>query len=93
MVNNNSARILVADDEPVSRQLLLRTLSAAGFNCRESRDGKEALEMLHAEIPSRLLLDFGMPRLNGAEVLKRLAGGRESGDCAIAYDHAHRPRS
>jgi sigma-B regulation protein RsbU (phosphoserine phosphatase) len=71
-VNNNSEQILVADDDPMSRRLLLRTLSAAGFTCRESADGTEALAMLHAEIPSLLLLDFDMPGLNGAEVLKRL---------------------
>ena len=72
MVNNNGEQILVADDDPMSRRLLLRTLSAAGFQCRESADGTEALAMLHAEVPSLLLLDFDMPGLNGAEVLKRL---------------------
>ena len=50
MINNNGEQILVADDDPMSRRLLLRTLSAAGFLCRESADGTEALEMLHAEI-------------------------------------------
>ncbi len=72
MFNNSREQILVADDDPMSRRLLVRTLSAAGFHCRESGDGTEALEMLHAEIPSLLLLDFEMPGLNGAEVLKRL---------------------
>lgn len=72
MANSNGEQILVADDDPMSRRLLLRILSAAGFTCRESADGTQALEMLHAEIPSLLLLDFDMPGLNGAEVLKRL---------------------
>ncbi len=72
MVNNSREQILVADDDPMSRRLLVRTLSAAGFHCRESGDGTEALEMLHAEIPSLLLLDFEMPGLNGGEVLKQL---------------------
>ena len=72
MFNNSREQILVADDDPMSRRLLVRTLSAAGFHCRESGNGTEALEMLHAEIPSLLLLDFEMPGLNGGEVLKRL---------------------
>jgi sigma-B regulation protein RsbU (phosphoserine phosphatase) len=56
----------------MSRRLLVRALSSAGFNCRECEDGVEALELLHAELPCLLLLDFDMPGLNGAEVLQRL---------------------
>ncbi|MBA2241615.1 MAG: SpoIIE family protein phosphatase [Chthoniobacterales bacterium] len=72
MTANDREQILVADDDPMSRRLLVRTLVSAGFACRESADGVEALEILHKEIPSLLLLDFDMPGLNGAEVLKRL---------------------
>ena len=73
--------ILVIDDDRGSRRMLLRALGEAGYACRESASGVEALEMLHAEAPSLLLLDFDMPELNGAEVLSRL---REDADPAIA---------
>src|ERR1700745_2769309 len=66
------AEILVVDDDAMSRRVLARLLSAAGYNCRVSNDGSEALETIHARPPSLLLLDFDMPRLNGADLLRRL---------------------
>src|SRR6478672_13023780 len=64
--------ILVIDDDRASRRMLARALNEAGYTCRESSGGIEALEMLRSEVPSLLLLDFHMPGLNGAEVLSRL---------------------
>jgi sigma-B regulation protein RsbU (phosphoserine phosphatase) len=72
MRNNSHAEILVVDDDAMSRRVLAQLLSAAGYNCRVSNDGSEALETIHARPPSLLLLDFDMPGLNGAEVLRRL---------------------
>ena len=74
-MERNEDIILVIDDDRASRRMLARALSEAGYTCRESSGGIEALEMLHAEVPSLLLLDFHMPGLNGAEVLSRLASG------------------
>jgi sigma-B regulation protein RsbU (phosphoserine phosphatase) len=56
----------------MSRKLLSKLLTASGYKCRVSKDGLEALELLCATPPSLLLLDFDMPGLNGAEVLRRL---------------------
>jgi serine phosphatase RsbU (regulator of sigma subunit) len=72
--NGSGEQLLVVDDDAMSRRLLLRALTAVGFACREAPDGQQGLAMLHAEIPSLVLLDFDMPGLNGAEVLKRLRG-------------------
>ena len=77
MADNSSEEILVVDDDPTSRRLLVRTLSTAGFTCRESRNGIEALENVHADLPSLLLLDFDMPGIDGAEVLKRLRADKD----------------
>lgn len=73
--------ILVADDDAMSRKLLIRILSSAGFACREASDGIEALKSLRVDTPSLLLLDFDMPGINGAEVLKQM---RQDGDASIA---------
>ena len=81
MSRKSSERILVADDDATSRKLLARILSSAGFSSTQAADGIEALKMLHAEPPSLLLLDFDMPGMDGAEVLKQL---RQDGDAAIA---------
>src|SRR2546423_5713598 len=74
MAKNSGERILVADDDATSRKLLSRILTRAGFTCSEASDGIEALKQLHDDPPSLLLLDYDMPGMNGAEVLKRLRG-------------------
>jgi phosphoserine phosphatase RsbU/P len=72
MSDNSHAEILVVDDDAMSRRVLAQLLTAAGYKCRVSEDGSEALEIAHTTPPSVLLLDFDMPGLNGAEVLRRL---------------------
>jgi len=72
MTNNSHAEILIVDDDALSRKILAQVLTSAGYNCQVCGDGAEALEMIHAKPPSLLLLDFDMPGINGAEVLKQL---------------------
>jgi sigma-B regulation protein RsbU (phosphoserine phosphatase) len=81
MHDNSHAEILVADDDAMSRRVLARLLSAAGYNCRVCKDGSEALDTIRDKPPSVLLLDFDMPGPNGAEVLRRL---RSDTDPAVA---------
>ena len=81
MAKNSGERILVADDDATSRKLLLRILTRAGFTCTEAPDGIAALKELHDNPPSLLLLDYDMPGMNGAEVLKQL---RHDGNAIVA---------
>jgi len=81
MSNNSRARILVVDDDAISRKILAQLLASAGHDSRECEDGAKALQLIHAKPPSLLLLDFDMPGLNGAEVLRRL---RSDPDPAVA---------
>jgi sigma-B regulation protein RsbU (phosphoserine phosphatase) len=81
MSRKPSERILVADDDATSRKLLARILTTAGFSSTQAADGIEALKLVHAEPPSLLLLDFDMPGMDGAEVLKQL---RQDSDASIA---------
>ncbi|MEY2507760.1 MAG: phosphoserine phosphatase RsbU/P [Verrucomicrobiota bacterium] len=81
MAKNSGERILIADDDATSRKLLARILTRAGFTCTDAPDGIEALKQLHDDPPSLLLLDFDMPGMDGAEVLKRL---RHDGNPLIA---------
>src|SRR5437868_11636729 len=64
--------ILVVDDDSVTRRLLVRTLAAVGYACEESENGAEALVRVRNDAPALLLLDYDMPGLNGAEVLKKM---------------------
>jgi phosphoserine phosphatase RsbU/P len=79
IANNSHAEILIVDDDALSRKVLAQVLTSAGYNCRVCGDGAEALEIIHAESPSLLLLDFDMPGPNGAEVLKRLRSDHNQG--------------
>ncbi|HYJ05991.1 MAG TPA: SpoIIE family protein phosphatase [Chthoniobacterales bacterium] len=81
MAKKSGERILVADDDATSRKLLTRILTNAGFSCTQAPDGIEALKSLQADPPSLLLLDFDMPGMDGAEVLKQL---RRDDNAAIA---------
>ncbi len=63
----------MVDDERISRRLLVRTLEASGFACRDCGGGLEALRLIEERVPDLLLLDYAMPGdLNGAEVCQRL---------------------
>ena len=65
--DGNRQRILVVDDEPVVRQVLLNQLTSSGYDVIEAKDGPEALRRL-AESPDLVLLDIMMPRMSGFEV-------------------------
>src|SRR6266480_2383321 len=83
MSKNSRAQILVVDDDAISRKILVQLLASAGYECGECEDGTEALELIQAKQPSLLLLDFDMPGLNGAEVLKRLRSDSNPGVAQI----------
>jgi sigma-B regulation protein RsbU (phosphoserine phosphatase) len=59
----------------------VRILSGAGYSCTQASDGIEALASLQADPPALLLLDFDMPGMDGAEVLKQL---RQDAEPSIA---------
>ena len=81
MAHTSRPEVLVVDDDAMSRRVLEQLLGVAGYGCRVSKDGSEALEIIHQRPSSLLLLDFDMPGLNGAEVLRQL---RLDEDPAIA---------
>src|SRR3954468_6987002 len=70
--------VLVVDDDQLTRKMLVRNLSAAGYQCRESENGTEAWEQLHSQALTLILLDFEMPDLNGAELVRRLRADTNS---------------
>jgi sigma-B regulation protein RsbU (phosphoserine phosphatase) len=72
MPQNSNGEILVVDDDALTRKILVRTLTAAGYECGESESGLAAWDHVHRKQPSLLLLDLAMPDLSGAELLKRL---------------------
>ena len=65
-------RVLVVDDEPAIRRYLRAALSAHGYSVVEATSGPEALDVVAAEHPEVVLLDLGLPEMDGVEVTRRL---------------------
>jgi len=65
-------RLIIAEDEPHLREILRFQLEAAGFEVRDSCDGKEALELALSDPPDLILLDVMMPRMDGYETCRQL---------------------
>ena len=75
------ATLLVADDEPEIVEMLEEYFAGRGFRVLTAGSGQEALEQaVHG--PDLVLLDVGMPRLDGFEVCRRL---REHLTCPILF--------
>ena len=64
--------ILIIDDDALTRRVLVRSLSEGGYICEEAEDGMDAWNRMQAKQPALLLLDYEMPRMNGAELLQRM---------------------
>ena len=62
------ARLLVADDDNLNRQLLIRALEKAGYAVVGCRNGREAVEVLEEQGPMLVVLDYEMPEFTGAQV-------------------------
>ena len=69
-------RVLAVDDEPVVLEMLARALAGMGHQVDVSRDGAEALRMIHLTDYDAILLDLRMPGLGGPEVYRCLQGLR-----------------
>ncbi len=66
-------RILVAEDEPFSRTLLVRTLKKWGHEVVEAADGEQAWKVLQSDDGPRLaVLDWVMPGMNGIDVVRKV---------------------
>jgi class 3 adenylate cyclase/CheY-like chemotaxis protein len=68
----NSGRLLLADDDPINRELLGRRLEKLGYQVTECVNGREALELASTGGFDLVLLDLLMPELDGAQVLARM---------------------
>ena len=64
--------ILVVDDEPKIVQLVRDYLERAGFRILTAPNGKTALALVHSEKPDLIILDLGLPEMDGLDVTRRL---------------------
>ena len=76
----SAATILIVDDEPQIRRVMLTTLTSHGYTVVEAASGEEALEKLRAERPDLIILDVNMPGISGLETCAEI---RTSSDVPI----------
>jgi signal transduction histidine kinase len=76
-------RILVVEDEAPTLEALCAALAVAGYGVDPARTVAEALERLAAARPDLLVLDFGLPDVDGWEVLKRVRGAAGTRDLPV----------
>jgi two-component system, OmpR family, KDP operon response regulator KdpE len=76
----NASTILVVDDEPQIRRVMLTTLTSHGYSVMEAASGEEALEKIRSERPDLILLDVNLPGVSG---LATCAEIRTSSDVPI----------
>jgi two-component system KDP operon response regulator KdpE len=64
--------VLIIDDEPPIRRFLRASLSAQGYRMSEAATGEEGLKLAAQQPPDLVILDLGLPEIDGQEVLRRL---------------------
>jgi two-component system KDP operon response regulator KdpE len=71
-MGDTGPRVLVIDDERAIRRLLRASLSAHGYQVLEATSGREGLDAAASERPDLIILDLGLPDLDGVDVTRRL---------------------
>ncbi|MEG4912944.1 ATP-binding protein [Microcoleus sp. B7-D4] len=72
--NQQTYRILIVDDKPLNRQLLIKILSPLGFELKEATNGQEAIEICDSWEPHLIWMDMRMPVMDGYEATQYIKG-------------------
>ncbi|MBV9822240.1 MAG: response regulator transcription factor [Actinobacteria bacterium] len=69
--------VLVVEDEPAIAELIRLNLAGAGYRAQVERDGEAALATVARDRPAAIVLDVGLPGIDGVEVCRRLRAGQD----------------
>lgn len=69
---SDQKKVLVAEDEPDIRNLIVFSLQYAGYIVVEAHNGQQAVKKAEKEQPDLILMDVGMPKMTGYEACKAL---------------------
>lgn len=70
--NQKEFRILVVEDKPINRQLMVKILSSVGFTVKDATNGREAVSLFSSWKPDLIWMDMQMPVMNGYEASKQI---------------------
>jgi len=76
-------RILIVDDKPINRQLLIKMLNPLGFQLREASNGQEAINLWSSWSPHLIWMDIRMPVMDGYEATKYIRAKPQGTDTVI----------
>ena len=76
---SEASAILVVDDDPFNRDILVQRLGALGYRATEARNGREALDSVARDPPDLILLDVMMPIMDGFEACRLLKDSEDTG--------------
>jgi two-component system cell cycle response regulator len=85
MPDRHPIRIVLAEDEPASRALLVRQLRKAGYDVVACENGKQALEAIRQEVSCIVVADWVMPEMDGLELCRTVRGLGEMQALAFVY--------
>src|ERR1700736_2780231 len=88
----NSTKILVVDDEPQLRRVMLATLTDLGYVVMTATSGEEELEKFRHEPPDLVLLDLNMPGMGGLETRRTLRAGSDVPIVILSVRNAERDK-
>ncbi|MEC4894988.1 MAG: GAF domain-containing protein [Oscillatoria sp. PMC 1051.18] len=76
--NQPKYRILVAEDKPSNRLILVKLLSSLGFSIEVAKNGQEAIQLWSSWQPDLILMDIKMPVMNGYDAMKQIRSYEEA---------------
>ena len=89
MTVGTAPTIMVVDDNEPSRDALSRRLERRGYRILMAVDGQQAVATAQAELPDLILMDLGLPGIDGWEATRQLKDGTLTGQIPIIVLSAH----
>ena len=71
-MSNNKTTVLIIEDEKAIRNFITTFLSTNGYKTINAKNGSEALSLISSHVPDVILLDLGLPDIDGLEVLRKV---------------------
>ena len=86
-MSETGALVLVVDDEPAIVRILKSTLKAAGYRVETAETGSEAVRLVARQSPNLILLDLGLPDLDGKDVIEALRAWTQAPIVVLSARH------
>jgi two-component system cell cycle response regulator DivK len=82
-------KILLVEDDEINRDMLMRRLQRRGFDVVTAVDGEQAVVFAQSELPDVILMDLGLPLLDGWQATQRIKGIPETDSIPVIALTAH----